>query len=338
MAHLHTENGRPGLATPLAEGGAQPTAESLARIEARLDLLLDNVDAMRRRQEQLEELVDESMPILKEVMRVGGDRLQALDDKGYVALGKAMLDGLDNIVESYEPEDFRLLAENLVGILDVVRGLTQPEVLAIADEAADVLHGAGRIAPVTVVGAIRASREDEVQKGMAVLLEMLRQVGKVTAARGRGGTRRRARTGVSQGMDSRLADRLAPTRRAVRTTTAPAAAVPDDTEATNRVEKAAAELGGVALDGNGFLMDPNLWTRELAELVAAAEGVELTDEAWAMVLWVRDQWKESGSSPNIRAITKGMGVDTRDIYTLFPKAPGRTIARVAGIPKPAGCI
>jgi dissimilatory sulfite reductase related protein len=43
-------------------------------------------------------------------------------------------------------------------------------------------------------------------------------------------------------------------------------------------------------------------------------------------------------SPNIRRITLELGVSTKDVYALFPKAPARTIAKIAGIPKPAGCL
>ncbi len=327
---------RPGVATPDNGVGRDTT---LDRLETKIDRLVEHMEFVAARQRRLEELVDEGMPVARAAMRVGGQKLQDLDDKGYVTLGKALLSALDNVVEGYDEEDFRLLADNMVGILDVVRNFTQPEVLAIADQAAEALHDAGSVQPVSMLGAMRASREAEVQQGMAVMLQLMRAIGTASSTRKGGSERRKARTGLSKGMDSRLADRLAPTRRPLRTEDndrrkpAAAPAAPPAAEAP-----VGGELAGLALDDQGFLADPATWNREFAELMAAAEGIELTDDAWKILEYARSAYQERGSSPNIRAITKGMGIETRAIYTAFPKAPGKTIARIAGIPKPVGCI
>ena len=52
----------------------------------------------------------------------------------------------------------------------------------------------------------------------------------------------------------------------------------------------------------------------------------------------RADFAATGSSPNIRRLTQVAGVSTKDLYVLFPRAPGRTIAKIAGLPKPAGCL
>ena len=57
-----------------------------------------------------------------------------------------------------------------------------------------------------------------------------------------------------------------------------------------------------------------------------------------VIRFARLEYLSQSASPNIRRLTSGTGLTTREIYALFPKAPGRSIARVAGIPKPAGCI
>ncbi|NOY24544.1 MAG: TusE/DsrC/DsvC family sulfur relay protein [Oligoflexia bacterium] len=326
----------------VSDSSAPQLAEQLARMESKLDRMMSELDYLSARQRRMEELVDEGMPIAREAMRVAGIHLDAIEAKGYVSLVKAMKQAMDNVVGSYQPDDFQDLADNMVGILEVVRGMTQPQALAIADQAADVLNTANEIAPVSVFKAISASREEEVQRGMAVGLQLLRQIGRVTSgqASSTGRTRDRPRTrraGVSTGLDARLASRLAPSRRAVRTAPAEPTA-PQPAAASPTVAQAAKTINGVALDAQGFLADPSQWTREFAELVAAAEGVELTQDAWAMVSFARDSFLSSGAAPNIRKITKGMGIETRAIYTAFPKAPGKTIARIAGIPKPVGCI
>lgn len=76
----------------------------------------------------------------------------------------------------------------------------------------------------------------------------------------------------------------------------------------------------------------------MAVQIAAAEGIALTDTHWQVLDWARAEFLDSGSSPNVRRLSKGSGVEIRAIYQLFPKAPGKAVARLAGIPKPGGCI
>jgi TusE/DsrC/DsvC family sulfur relay protein len=72
--------------------------------------------------------------------------------------------------------------------------------------------------------------------------------------------------------------------------------------------------------------------------IAAAQGVGMSEAHWKVVEFVRADFEATKVSPNIRRITQATGVSTKDLYTLFPKAPARTVAKIAGIPKPAGCI
>ncbi len=65
---------------------------------------------------------------------------------------------------------------------------------------------------------------------------------------------------------------------------------------------------------------------------------ELNEAQWTVLEWARKKWEEKGAAPNIRRITTGMGIETRTLYQRFPKAPARTIAKIAGIPKPVGCL
>ena len=98
----------------------------------------------------------------------------------------------------------------------------------------------------------------------------------------------------------------------------------------------------MAVDGfsaDGYLLDPNSWNRELGESVAQSLDIVLTEAHWSVIEFARADYAEVGKSPNIRRITQGMdAVTTKDIYALFPKAPGRAIAKIAGIPKPGGCL
>ena len=95
----------------------------------------------------------------------------------------------------------------------------------------------------------------------------------------------------------------------------------------------------VSFDAEGFMTDPNAWTKEIAGSLAGEEGIApLTEGHWAVINFVRDEFAASGQSPTIRTITKKSGVDTKELYALFPKGPAKKVARIAGLGKPKGCI
>jgi TusE/DsrC/DsvC family sulfur relay protein len=125
-------------------------------------------------------------------------------------------------------------------------------------------------------------------------------------------------------------------RRAPDATKPTAARAP--TPAAASAPAAASSVDGVALGADGHLIDPKQWTESLATKIAATLGIELDEPRRALVRFARAEFEAKGTSPNIRRITQGAQVATKDVYALFPKAPGRAIAKIAGIPKPIGCI
>jgi dissimilatory sulfite reductase related protein len=95
----------------------------------------------------------------------------------------------------------------------------------------------------------------------------------------------------------------------------------------------------VDLDPEGFFVDPAQWTREMAGEIAARNGVpELTDRHWQVIDFMRTTYLETGSAPSIRSLGKLSGVPIKELYALFPKGPAKLAAKIAGIPKPRGCI
>lgn len=94
----------------------------------------------------------------------------------------------------------------------------------------------------------------------------------------------------------------------------------------------------VELDADGFLVNPDDWTRDIAIKLAAELGIELTDRHWQVIDFCRKDFKETGSVPTLRRITKVGGVPTKELYKLFPKGPAKKVAKVAGLSKPTGCI
>ena len=97
-------------------------------------------------------------------------------------------------------------------------------------------------------------------------------------------------------------------------------------------------LDSVKFDAEGFMIDPNAWTPEIGKAIAEREGLTLTDRHWVVINYARAEFKAKGQSPTLRAITKNSGVDTKEIYALFPGGPAKMAAKVAGLAKPTGCI
>jgi TusE/DsrC/DsvC family sulfur relay protein len=95
----------------------------------------------------------------------------------------------------------------------------------------------------------------------------------------------------------------------------------------------------VEVDAEGFLTDPAQWNEQIAEAIAAANGIpELTDRHWLVVRFMRDRYLAAGTAPSIRSLGKESGVPVKELYLLFPKGPAKLAAKIGGIPKPTGCI
>jgi tRNA 2-thiouridine synthesizing protein E len=102
------------------------------------------------------------------------------------------------------------------------------------------------------------------------------------------------------------------------------------------------EIAGktVRVNDEGFMTDPTQWDRDIARVIAAEEGLsELTEAHWKLIDWIRETAKGNGwTSPTLRQITAGTATPTKQLFSLFPKAPAKKAARIAGLLKPAGCI
>ena len=93
------------------------------------------------------------------------------------------------------------------------------------------------------------------------------------------------------------------------------------------------------LDSDGHLANREDWNEEIAAEFATQEGIEeLNDRHWIVINFMRKVFDEKGDAPSIRKLTKESGVDTKELYALFPKGPAKKAAKVAGLPKPKGCI
>lgn len=107
------------------------------------------------------------------------------------------------------------------------------------------------------------------------------------------------------------------------------------------------ELAGkqIETDAQGYLLHLERAGEALAEQIAAAEGIALSDAHWEVVLFVRTFYQEYKTSPAIRALVKAMeqkyGIEkgsSRYLFRLFPKGPAKQATKIAGLPKPAKCL
>jgi tRNA 2-thiouridine synthesizing protein E len=101
----------------------------------------------------------------------------------------------------------------------------------------------------------------------------------------------------------------------------------------------------VETDEEGYIQDISLWTRDLAELIAHDENIEMTGEHWEVVNFLRNYYEEYQIAPAVRILTKAikktLGPDkgnSKYLYELFPYGPAKQACKIAGLPKPTGCI
>lgn len=98
-------------------------------------------------------------------------------------------------------------------------------------------------------------------------------------------------------------------------------------------------------DEEGYITDVGQWNMDLAQIIADAEGLDMTDEHWAVVNFLREYYNEYQIAPAVRvlvkAIKKQFGADkgsNKYLYELFPYGPAKQACKVAGLPKPTGCV
>ena len=301
-------------------------------IQERLDKLSAQVGFLVERQQKREELYDELSPVLREVMAVATGKLDEVEKRGWLKSIAALSEVATRVLDHYTADDVQALGGAIVSILDTLKALTQPEVLAIMGEAGEVLQHTDEATPVGLFGVVRATRHADVQKGMAVLLEVLRHVGRAAQAVAEKG-------GAKSDRKARLAAALGPRKKkALGIERTPIPRLPAHQPAKKPNGHAATLIDGIAFTADGHMADASQWTRPLAENIAVLEGLTLTPEHWRLIDAARNDYLENKAAANIRRLTQIAGVPTKEIYALFPKAPGRTIAKIAGTPKPVGCI
>ena len=95
----------------------------------------------------------------------------------------------------------------------------------------------------------------------------------------------------------------------------------------------------VELDEDGFLVKLDEWNEDVAKFLAKEEGVdELTEDHWKIINYLKGYFAEYGIAPMVRKMTKESGYSLKENYDLFPSGPAKGACKVAGLPKPTGCV
>jgi len=94
----------------------------------------------------------------------------------------------------------------------------------------------------------------------------------------------------------------------------------------------------IHVNDEGFLTDPAEWDDALGTALAAQIGIEMTDEHWDAIRFLRKDFQETGETPTLRRVSTVGGIPIKKLFVMFPQKPAKKMAYVAGLPKPVGCV
>ncbi len=96
----------------------------------------------------------------------------------------------------------------------------------------------------------------------------------------------------------------------------------------------------IQLNEEGFMQNPDEWNEDIAVALAKSEeGLDsLTDEHWSAIRYIREYYEEKKMAPMVRKVCKNSGLSLTRIFELFPSGPAKGACKLAGLPKPDGCV
>ncbi len=107
------------------------------------------------------------------------------------------------------------------------------------------------------------------------------------------------------------------------------------------------DVAGKAIetDEEGYLVNLSDWTDDVANEIAKTENIEMSDSHWEVVNFLREYYEEFQIAPAVRVLTKAIGKklgadkgNSQYLYELFPYGPAKQACKIAGLPKPTGCV
>jgi tRNA 2-thiouridine synthesizing protein E len=94
----------------------------------------------------------------------------------------------------------------------------------------------------------------------------------------------------------------------------------------------------IHVNDEGFMTEYDEWNEDLAKVLANQIGIEMSDEHWKAIHFLRSDFPEQGETATLRRVSTVGGIPTKQLFVLFPKKPAKKMAYIAGLPKPRGCV
>ena len=98
-------------------------------------------------------------------------------------------------------------------------------------------------------------------------------------------------------------------------------------------------------DEEGYLVNLAEWNEDIGKAITVGENVDMTPSHWEVVNFLRDYYNEYQIAPAVRVLTKAIGKqlgedkgNSKYLYELFPYGPAKQACKIAGLPKPTGCV
>jgi tRNA 2-thiouridine synthesizing protein E len=91
-------------------------------------------------------------------------------------------------------------------------------------------------------------------------------------------------------------------------------------------------------DGDGYLVDMNIWSPEIGKAMAEADGIEIDENKWEQIIKAREYFEEYSVVPPIRKFAKFLGANQKDMFKMWMTGPMKPITKYGGLPKPTGCV
>lgn len=98
-------------------------------------------------------------------------------------------------------------------------------------------------------------------------------------------------------------------------------------------------------DEEGYLVNLAEWNGDVANYIAKNESIDMSEQHWEVVNFLRQYYDEFQIAPAVRVLTKAIGKqlgadkgNSQYLYELFPYGPAKQACKIAGLPKPTGCV
>ena len=166
--------------TELDKAGIEIDGEVVVGTGIKLIRNIDNINQFLDTLESINDFLKDASPIARQVGLDAIQKMNELDKKGYIEFFKELSKILDNIVTHFSPKDVKDLADNVVTILETVKGMTQPDMLSAMGNAVDIFKNLDTkdIPEYSLWRAMREMNSPEMKKGLGFMITFLKKLAK----------------------------------------------------------------------------------------------------------------------------------------------------------------